>query len=133
MRYDPRFPSACAAAAAAAPHLTSADIAATVAAVLAETDRILEDEADTHDIVEVPGCERVLVEDIVPGETVWSPANGQNLYVNASPRYDDEILLAYAGGIDELFVAGERVHVVRSARAHDADLSDWADDERGVA
>jgi hypothetical protein len=147
MRYDPRFPRACAAGRAAAPHTDEATLAAIVNAVLVETDRMLEEDADTHDIVlpaGVPACDRVPVEDVVSPAAVWSPGRREFLYVSACPRHEDEILLAYAGGFNELYGAGEDVLIAcrgdeaeawnRQRAAEAVGQFDWAaDDERGVA
>lgn len=146
MRYDPRFQRACAAGQAAAPDASPDHIAAIVCAALVETDRMLEEDADAHDIVMpdgVPTCDRVLVEDVVPPEAVWAPGLRVFVYVDAAPRYDDEVLLAYSNGLNELYVAGEHVLVPRRGeeaeawnRARTAEQVgqyDWADDERGAA
>lgn len=147
MRYDPRFERASAAGQAAAPHADPATLAAIVNAVLVETDRMLEEDADAHDIVlpaDLPPCDRVPVEDVVPPDAVWAPDQRVFLYVHAAIVNDDEVLLAYVDGVNELYVAGEHVFIARDRceaeawnRARAAETVgqfDWAaDDERGAA
>jgi hypothetical protein len=139
MRYDPRFPRACAAGRAAA----------IVNAVLVETDRMLEEDADTHDIVlpdDVPWCAPVSLDDLVPSHAVWDGTDRVFLFVVANPppaSFGDEWLVSFAGGITEAFNAGEPVLVANDNRAADAwnrrratEMTiayDWADDERGAA
>jgi hypothetical protein len=148
MRYDPRFTRACEAVADAAPHLTSADVLAVVTAVLTETDRMLEEEADAHDLVESTGwplCRPVAPEDVVPGEAVWDTKHQVFQFVDANPLdLDGEIVHTYAGGATRRYDGGPPALVALDNgqaeawnRQRVADVSDgppaydWADDEHG--